>query len=179
MQWFRLVWLVYAVCLSCSLTATLASIGAASIPSAGLVMMILVLTSVGLPVSDISLIVAVDWLLWVRSVWQTASNTIFLTDTVQSPPWPSIKPESLVQVLPFAVYSILLQFSSCLSHILLLVPCKFSQNVLGNGVSLRVGCSLSCQPRVDDLETSCGWIVYECVVGEMYLTTVVYFVYVT
>ena len=46
-----------------SLTATLASIGAASIPSAGLVMMILVLTSVGLPVSDISLIVAVDWLL--------------------------------------------------------------------------------------------------------------------
>lgn len=49
----------------CSLTATLASIGAASIPSAGLVMMILVLTSVGLPVSDISLIVAVDWLLWV------------------------------------------------------------------------------------------------------------------
>jgi solute carrier family 1 (high affinity glutamate transporter) protein 2 len=46
-----------------SLTATLASIGAASIPSAGLVMMILVLTAVGLPVSDISLIVAVDWLL--------------------------------------------------------------------------------------------------------------------
>lgn len=46
-----------------SLTATLASIGAASIPSAGLVLMILVLTSVGLPVSDISLIVAVDWLL--------------------------------------------------------------------------------------------------------------------
>jgi solute carrier family 1 (high affinity glutamate transporter) protein 2 len=46
-----------------SLTATLASIGAASIPSAGLVMMILVLTSVGLPVADISLIVAVDWLL--------------------------------------------------------------------------------------------------------------------
>jgi len=46
-----------------SLTATLASVGAASIPSAGLVMMILVLTSVGLPVSDISLIVAVDWLL--------------------------------------------------------------------------------------------------------------------
>jgi len=55
---------VLCVCVSASLTATLASIGAASIPSAGLVMMILVLTSVGLPVSDISLIVAVDWLLW-------------------------------------------------------------------------------------------------------------------
>uniref|UniRef100_A0AC34Q7F8 Amino acid transporter n=1 Tax=Panagrolaimus sp. JU765 TaxID=591449 RepID=A0AC34Q7F8_9BILA len=46
-----------------SLTATLASIGAASVPSAGLVTMLLVLTAVGLPVSDVSLIVAVDWLL--------------------------------------------------------------------------------------------------------------------
>jgi len=46
-----------------SLTATLASIGAASVPSAGLVTMMLVLTAVGLPTSDISLIVAVDWLL--------------------------------------------------------------------------------------------------------------------
>lgn len=46
-----------------SVTATLASIGAASIPSAGLVTMIVVLSSVGLPIDDISLIVAVDWLL--------------------------------------------------------------------------------------------------------------------
>uniref|UniRef100_A0AC35TYS2 Amino acid transporter n=1 Tax=Rhabditophanes sp. KR3021 TaxID=114890 RepID=A0AC35TYS2_9BILA len=46
-----------------SLTSTLASIGAASVPSAGLVTMLLVLTAVGLPVNDVSLIVAVDWLL--------------------------------------------------------------------------------------------------------------------
>ncbi|XP_051992749.1 excitatory amino acid transporter 2a isoform X2 [Xyrauchen texanus] len=46
-----------------SLTATLASVGAASIPSAGLVTMLLILTAVGLPTSDISLLVAVDWLL--------------------------------------------------------------------------------------------------------------------
>ncbi|CAG9533714.1 unnamed protein product [Cercopithifilaria johnstoni] len=46
-----------------SLTATLASIGAASVPSAGLVTMLIVLTAVGLPVNDVSLIVAVDWLL--------------------------------------------------------------------------------------------------------------------
>ncbi|XP_065319248.1 excitatory amino acid transporter-like isoform X4 [Gordionus sp. m RMFG-2023] len=46
-----------------SLTATIASIGAASVPSAGLVTMLLVLSSVGLPTKDISLIVAVDWLL--------------------------------------------------------------------------------------------------------------------
>ncbi|XP_053304570.1 excitatory amino acid transporter 2 isoform X2 [Spea bombifrons] len=46
-----------------SLTATLASVGAASIPSAGLVTMLLVLTAVGLPTQDISLLIAVDWLL--------------------------------------------------------------------------------------------------------------------
>lgn len=46
-----------------SVTATLAAIGAASVPSAGLVTMILVLSSVGLPTTDITLIFAVDWLL--------------------------------------------------------------------------------------------------------------------
>ncbi|XP_053214876.1 excitatory amino acid transporter-like isoform X2 [Panonychus citri] len=46
-----------------SLTATAASIGAASVPSAGLVTMLLVLTAIGLPTEDISMIVAVDWLL--------------------------------------------------------------------------------------------------------------------
>jgi len=50
-----------------SLTATLASIGAASVPSAGLVTMILVLSAVGLPPDDITYIVAVDWLLYVHA----------------------------------------------------------------------------------------------------------------
>ena len=58
----------------CSLTATLASIGAASVPSAGLVTMILVLSAVGLPPDDITYIVAVDWLLYVPSVSITACN---------------------------------------------------------------------------------------------------------
>jgi Na+/H+-dicarboxylate symporter len=48
-----------------SLTATAASIGAASVPSAGLVTMLLVLTAVGLPTDDITMIVAVDWFLYV------------------------------------------------------------------------------------------------------------------
>ncbi|OQR80153.1 excitatory amino acid transporter 2-like [Tropilaelaps mercedesae] len=46
-----------------SLTASLASIGAASIPSAGLLTLLLVLQSVGLPIEDLSLIITVDWIL--------------------------------------------------------------------------------------------------------------------
>uniref|UniRef100_H2YDN4 Amino acid transporter n=1 Tax=Ciona savignyi TaxID=51511 RepID=H2YDN4_CIOSA len=46
-----------------SITATFASIGAAGVPQAGLVTLIIVLTAVGLPVEDITLILAIDWLL--------------------------------------------------------------------------------------------------------------------
>ncbi|HKQ31936.1 MAG TPA: cation:dicarboxylase symporter family transporter, partial [Thermodesulfobacteriota bacterium] len=45
------------------LTSPLASIGAAGIPEAGLVTMVLVLKAVGLPVEGIGLILAIDWLL--------------------------------------------------------------------------------------------------------------------
>ncbi|KAI5938078.1 Excitatory amino acid transporter 5 [Manis javanica] len=46
-----------------SITATAASIGAAGIPQAGLATMVIVLTSVGLPTDDITLIIAIDWAL--------------------------------------------------------------------------------------------------------------------
>ena len=46
-----------------SLTATAAAIGAAGIPSAGLVTMLIVLQAVNLPTEDIGLILAIDWFL--------------------------------------------------------------------------------------------------------------------
>ena len=46
-----------------SITATLASIGAAGVPMAGLFTLVIVLTAANLPVEDVSLIIAVDWLL--------------------------------------------------------------------------------------------------------------------
>lgn len=46
-----------------SVTATTASIGAAGVPQAGLVTMVIVLSAVGLPAEDVTLIIAVDWFL--------------------------------------------------------------------------------------------------------------------
>ena len=49
--------------LTIAITATLAAIGAAGIPEAGLVTMVIVLNAVGLPIEYIGLILSVDWLL--------------------------------------------------------------------------------------------------------------------
>jgi len=58
------------------LTATLAAIGAAGIPEAGLVTMVIVLNAVGLPIEGIGLLLAVDWFLdrfrTVVNVWGDA-----------------------------------------------------------------------------------------------------------
>ncbi|XP_072021270.1 excitatory amino acid transporter 2-like [Amphiura filiformis] len=53
----------FAEIITVSLTATFASIGAAGIPQAGLVTMVIVLSAVGLPTDDIALILAVDFIL--------------------------------------------------------------------------------------------------------------------
>jgi Na+/H+-dicarboxylate symporter len=55
-----------------AVTATLAAIGAAGIPEAGLVTMLIVLNAVGLPIEYVGLILSVDWLL---DRFRTAANT--------------------------------------------------------------------------------------------------------
>ncbi|KAF6018958.1 SLC1A2 [Bugula neritina] len=55
--------LAFGEILTISLTATLASVGAASIPSAGLVTMVMVLIAANLPPEDIGILFTVDWLL--------------------------------------------------------------------------------------------------------------------
>jgi len=55
--------IIYLFKILISVTATMASIGAAGIPQAGLVTMVMVLDTLGLPADDVSLIIAVDWLL--------------------------------------------------------------------------------------------------------------------
>lgn len=55
--------LLFADYLTVILTATLASIGTAAVPSAGLIMLAMVLSQVGLPVEGIALIIGIDRLL--------------------------------------------------------------------------------------------------------------------
>ena len=50
-------------CLTIFITAILAGVGAAAIPQAGLVTMIVVLKAVGAPIEGIGLLLAVDWLM--------------------------------------------------------------------------------------------------------------------
>ncbi len=53
------------------LTATLAAVGAASVPQAGLFTMVMVLQAVHLPLEGVGIILAVDWFL---DRWRTAVN---------------------------------------------------------------------------------------------------------
>jgi solute carrier family 1 (neuronal/epithelial high affinity glutamate transporter), member 1 len=71
------------------LTATLAAIGAAGIPEAGLVTMVIVLRAVNLPLEGIGLILAVDWLLdrfrTTVNVWGDAAGAAVIARQMPTP----------------------------------------------------------------------------------------------
>lgn len=68
------------------LTATLAAIGAAGIPEAGLVTMVVVLESVGLPTEGIGLILVIDWFLdrcrTTVNVWGDSVGAVVIDEMV-------------------------------------------------------------------------------------------------
>lgn len=48
--------------LICSVTATASSVGAAGVPAGGVLTIAIILEAIGLPTNDLSLILAVDWI---------------------------------------------------------------------------------------------------------------------
>jgi Na+/H+-dicarboxylate symporter len=72
------------------ITATLAAIGAAGIPEAGLVTMVIVLSAVGLPLDGIALLLAVDWFLdrfrTTVNVWGDSVGAAVLSTNIKKAP---------------------------------------------------------------------------------------------
>lgn len=69
------------------ITATLAAIGAAGIPQAGLVTMVIVLTAVNLPLEGIGMLLAVDWFLdrlrTMVNVWGDSAGAAIMENVLE------------------------------------------------------------------------------------------------
>lgn len=73
------------------LTATLASVGTAGVPGAGLIMLGLVLTSVGLPLEGVALIAGIDRIL------DMARTTVNVAGDLMTTPWPGTASTSWIR----------------------------------------------------------------------------------
>jgi Na+/H+-dicarboxylate symporter len=81
------------------ITATLAAIGAAGIPEAGLVTMVIVLKAVNLPIEGIGLILTIDWLLdrfrTTVNVWGDSVGAAIIERYEKKPPQNEMAPQEL------------------------------------------------------------------------------------
>jgi Na+/H+-dicarboxylate symporter len=81
------------------LTATLASIGSAGVPGAGIVMLIIVLNAVGLPVEGLALILAIDRPLdMLRTVLNVTGDAVIATIVAKSENKIDYKPGMIEQL---------------------------------------------------------------------------------
>lgn len=108
---------------SLSITATLASIGASSIPSAGLIMLSMILTSLGVSTEKIALLWAIDWLLdRFRTVVNVVGDSIGCA-VVQKLCWKELNDGSFDNTVGNST-----ELSNAVSGTILVTPTKVDKN---------------------------------------------------
>lgn len=71
---------------SSRVTATASSVGAAGIPAGGIITIAIILEAIGLPTNDLSLMLAVDWIVWVKKNYIYDYTEIHLEQNVKWKP---------------------------------------------------------------------------------------------
>ncbi|GMT04224.1 hypothetical protein PENTCL1PPCAC_26398, partial [Pristionchus entomophagus] len=80
----------FSFSLMSTIMSTIAALGAAAIPSAGLFTMVMILSALNVPIEDISLIMSIDWLLdRIKTTINCLGDSVGASSGSHSPPSPS------------------------------------------------------------------------------------------